>query len=112
MGCARATLVAAVWPAWKDRKQTKGCPPPSYDQQPRPNLWANAAPLMNLPVPNPEELNVFRALYQGRFGVDLSQEEALDACSRLVQYVYLTRHALPHLRQEVQRERGQTSPKH
>ena len=59
---------------------------------------------MNLPTPNPQEVQEFQTLYKAHFGVDLTPEEALDQCGRLVKYLYLTRHALPYLRSQEQRE--------
>ena len=57
---------------------------------------------MQLPIPNPEEVQEFRDLYKSQFGVELTEEEALDQCTRLIHYVFLTRHALPHLHAQEQ----------
>ena len=45
---------------------------------------------MDLPTPNQEEVERFKALYLLRFGVDLSSENAFAKCTELMQYVYLT----------------------
>ena len=57
---------------------------------------------MDLPVPSPEEVAEFRALYLLHRGVVLSDADALDQCSRLVKYLYLTRVALPRLRENAE----------
>ena len=63
-----------------------------------PPLASNALlPPPQLPIPNAEEVTRFQSLYQARFGVELSEEEAHDQARRLVQFVFLMQHALPHL---------------
>lgn len=58
--------------------------------------------VQSLPLPTPEEIEEFKLLYKARFGVELTHEEAGDACARLIKYIFLTRYALPHLRPEEQ----------
>ena len=51
----------------------------------------------DLPVPNAAEVQQFRILFLKQIGVLLSEEEAFDQCSRLVQFVFLTEYAMPYL---------------
>ncbi len=44
---------------------------------------------MRLPVPNREEALEFRTLYKEAFNVTLTEEQALDAATRIVQLVCL-----------------------
>jgi len=44
---------------------------------------------MNLPVPTPEQIQQFRALYQSDFGVELTQEEARDKLIGLIHIAYV-----------------------
>ncbi len=55
---------------------------------------------MNLPTPNADEVAEFKCLYLKRFGIELTDDEALDQATRLIQYVFLTQYALPHLQAE------------
>ncbi len=55
-------------------------------------------PPPELPVPNAEEVARFQSLFHARFGVELSEEDAHDQARRLVQFVFLMQHALPHLK--------------
>ena len=48
-----------------------------------------------LPVPTPGNVDDFRALYQRRFGVDLAWDDAADAMTALMQFVYLADAAFP-----------------
>ena len=57
---------------------------------------------MDLPTPTPEEVQRFAALYKAHFGVELTPETALEESTRLIRYIYLTRHALPYLRTQEQ----------
>ena len=65
---------------------------------------------LNLPVPQPHHVAKFQDLIFRLHGVSLSEEEALEQCSNLVHYIFLTDHALPALRAQEQRERRQTGP--
>ena len=42
-----------------------------------------------LPIPTPQRVQEFQALYERRFGVNLPQEQAADALTRLMQFLYL-----------------------
>ena len=55
---------------------------------------------MRLPVPNADEVERFKDLYKRRLNVTLSDEEALDAATRLVQLACLMNNAIYPLRQE------------
>ncbi len=59
---------------------------------------------LNLPSPQPEHVARYRDLIFQLQGVELSQEEALQQCSNLVQYLFLTDYALPALRAQKQRK--------
>lgn len=59
---------------------------------------------LDLPTPQPEHLSRFKALIFELYGVSLSEEEALQQCSALVHYIYLTAYALPALRPQKQRK--------
>lgn len=59
---------------------------------------------VNLPVPQPEHVQRYQDLIFQLYGVSLSEEQALEQCSNLVQYLFLTEHALPALRAQKQRE--------
>jgi hypothetical protein len=59
---------------------------------------------MNVPLPTPEELATFQRLYEHRFGVQLSEREALEkALAVLAIAKYLRDNALFSLRQKKQR---------
>lgn len=53
---------------------------------------------LNLPVPSPEHVERYKDLIRRSQEIELSDAEALDQCTRLVHYVFLTEHALPALR--------------
>lgn len=55
---------------------------------------------MYLPVPNDKEVQRFKLLYKERFSVTLTDAEALDTATRLLQLFYLTSHAIYSLRKE------------
>lgn len=59
---------------------------------------------LNLPTPTPDHVQRYKELIFQLHGVELSQREALDGCSSLVQYLFLTDHALPALRAQKLRE--------
>lgn len=59
---------------------------------------------LNLPTPQPHHVQKYRELIFQLHGVELSEREALDGCSSLVQYLFLTDHALPALRAQKFRE--------
>ncbi len=59
---------------------------------------------INLPVPQPHHVRRFQELIFELQGVWLSDQEALSQCSNLVQYLFITDHALPALRAQKQRE--------
>jgi len=59
---------------------------------------------LNLPTPQPHHVTRYQELIFQLYGVSLSQEEAFRQCSHLVQYLFLTDHALPALRAQKQRE--------
>jgi hypothetical protein len=50
---------------------------------------------MKLPIPNAEEVEAMRALYASRFGVDLTPQEAFEALSNIVHFIYLTEYYDP-----------------
>lgn len=66
-------------------------PPSAAPSQPH----AGFLPPAELPLPNAEEVARFQILFLARFGVELSEEDAQDQARRLVQFVFLMRHALP-----------------
>lgn len=43
----------------------------------------------SFPIPNGASFREFQKLYKRKWGVDLGDEEALDAFTRLMQYIYL-----------------------
>jgi hypothetical protein len=57
---------------------------------------------VRLPVPNAEEVGRFKALCRRRLKVTLSDDEALDAATRLVQLACLMNAEIYPLRQEEQ----------
>lgn len=59
---------------------------------------------VNAPTPRPEHVARFRDLIFQLYGVSLSEEQALEQCSNLVQYLFFTEYALPALRAQKQRE--------
>ena len=65
---------------------------------------AKFLPPAQLPLPNEREVARYQTLYLEKFGVQLSEKDAYDQARRLVQYVFLTHYALPHL-QAVQHEK-------
>ena len=71
-------------------------PPPSPPCAPPPG--GGIRPPAELPTPSAEEVSRFRSLFRARFGVELSEEQADDQARRLVQFVFLTQHALPRIR--------------
>jgi hypothetical protein len=64
-----------------------------------PGLAALKVP-MRLPIPDSDEVRNFQILYKERFGVTLTNDEALDTATRLVQLVCLLNDAIYPLRQE------------
>ncbi len=63
---------------------------------------------INLPVPQPHHVAKFKQLILETQGIELSDREALDQCSNMVQYVFLTDMVLPNLREIKRRqEEGQ-----
>jgi hypothetical protein len=52
---------------------------------------------MGIPVPRPEEVAEFKRLYEEKYGETLTDAEALDGATRLIKYIFLTRHAVPAL---------------
>ncbi len=59
---------------------------------------------LDLPTPQPHHVQRYRELIFELHGVELSQQEALEGCSTLVQYLFLTDHALSALRAQKLRE--------
>jgi len=57
---------------------------------------------MRLPVPNADEVETFKALYEANFNVSLTSGEAQETATRLVQLVCLLNDAIYPLRQEEQ----------
>ncbi len=53
---------------------------------------------IHLPVPTVAEVEEFKRLYRARFGIELSDQKALEEATRLVQYVFLVQHAMPRLK--------------
>ena len=49
---------------------------------------------MNLPVPKPDEVKQFAALYEREFGVVLTADEAWEAATRTLQLFYLATYGL------------------
>ena len=72
-------------------------PSPFAASRPLPLPGGASLPPPELPAPNAEEVARFQSLFLGRFGVELSEEEAHDQARRLVQFVFLMQHALPYL---------------
>lgn len=52
---------------------------------------------INLPVPQPKDVATFKRIVLETQGVELSDREALDQCSSMVQYVFLTDTVFPIL---------------
>ena len=59
---------------------------------------------LNIPTPRPEHVLRYQDLIFRLYGVSLSEKEALNQCSNLVQYLFLTEYALPALRAQKQRK--------
>jgi hypothetical protein len=49
---------------------------------------------VNLPIPTPDEVKEFAALYEREFGVVLSESEAWEAATRTLQLFYLGTYGL------------------
>jgi hypothetical protein len=49
---------------------------------------------MNLPIPKPEEVTRLTALYERKFGVILTDAEALEVTTKALQLYYVLRHVL------------------
>jgi len=58
------------------------------------------------PTSLPEEVQAVRGLYQSRYGVILTHDQAKNLLEGVAQFIYLTEieHALRSVREEVQRE--------
>ena len=52
-------------------------------------------PTIALPVPTPDEVQEFTALYEREFGVVLGQEEAWEAATRTLRLFCLATYGLP-----------------
>lgn len=52
-------------------------------------------PTIALPVPTPDEVREFTALYARTFGVELSQNEAWEAATRTLRLFCLATYGLP-----------------
>jgi hypothetical protein len=55
---------------------------------------------MTLPCPNDDDVKAFRALYNAKFSLELSSEEALDVATKALHLYYVKHHAILHLRKE------------
>jgi hypothetical protein len=58
-------------------------------------LDCSPMPTIALPVPNPDEVEQFRALYARTFGVELSENEAWEAATRTLRLFCLATYGLP-----------------
>lgn len=52
---------------------------------------------MPLPMPNAQEVERFKVLYEGKFSVKLSSEEALELTTKALHLYYIKHHAILHL---------------
>ena len=49
--------------------------------------------MVGLPIPNPDEVKQFQALYERKFGVVLTEAEALEVTTKALQLYYILNHA-------------------
>jgi hypothetical protein len=54
-------------------------------------------PSIPLPVPTSKEVEEFKSLYLSHHGIELTDDEALDAATQLIQYVWLTERVVRRL---------------
>ncbi len=50
---------------------------------------------LNLPTPQPHHVQKLKEIIREQHGIELTDAEALDQCSNMVQYLFLTEHVLP-----------------